>query len=81
MLHSGKKLRFEKKQRAIIKKICRVELSFLCTALFLYMIYPPMKFIKLIPQILFEICSGQNCDGRTAGQIPILYPRRLFGGG
>jgi hypothetical protein len=38
------KIKFEKKQRAISEKLCRVELSFFCTALILNMIYPPMKF-------------------------------------
>jgi hypothetical protein len=48
-----------------------VELSFLCTALLLNMIYRPMIWgFKLIPQILFEICSGQKCrtEGRTDGR-------------
>jgi hypothetical protein len=38
------KIKFEKSQRAITEKLCRVDLSFLCTAFLLNLIYPPMKF-------------------------------------
>jgi hypothetical protein len=38
------KIKFEKLQRAITQKLCRVELLFLCAALLLNDIYPPMKF-------------------------------------
>jgi hypothetical protein len=42
-LCSGQKI-ILKNNRAITEKLCRVELSFLCTALFLNEIYAPMKF-------------------------------------
>jgi hypothetical protein len=38
------KIKHEKQQRAITEKVCRVELSFLCAALLLNEIYPPMEF-------------------------------------
>jgi hypothetical protein len=37
------KIKFEKSQRAITEKLCRIELSFLCTAFLLNLIYPPIK--------------------------------------
>jgi hypothetical protein len=38
------KINFEKEQRVITKQLCRVELSFLFTALLLNEVYPPVKF-------------------------------------
>ena len=38
------KFKYEKQQRAITQKLSKQELWFLCTALSLGEIYPPMKF-------------------------------------
>ena len=38
------KIKYENKQRAITQKLSKEELWFLCTALHLDEIYPPMKF-------------------------------------
>jgi hypothetical protein len=42
-LCSGQKLILKNKKWAITQKLCRIELSFLCTALLLNEIHPPMK--------------------------------------
>ena len=40
----GTNFKYENKQRAIIKKISKQKLRFMCTALNLDEIYPPTKF-------------------------------------
>ena len=53
------KFKYENKQRAITQKLSKRELWFLCTALRLDEIYPPMKFHNRA-SIVLEICSGQK---------------------
>ena len=53
------KFKYENKQRAITQKLSKQELWFLCTALRLDEIYPPINFIT-VASIVLEICSGQR---------------------
>ena len=64
------KFKYENKQRAITKKLSKRELWFLCTALPLDEIYPPMKFHNRT-SIVLEICSGQRICR------PPTHPTRL----
>ena len=52
------KIKYEKKQRAIIQRLSKEELWFMCTALPLDEIYPPTEFHN--HSAVLEICSGQN---------------------
>ena len=52
------KIKYEKKQRAIIQRLSKEELWFMCTALPLDEIYPPTEFHN--HSTILEICSGQN---------------------
>jgi hypothetical protein len=67
MLHSGEKLSM-KNNKGNIEKICRVDLSFLCTALFLKMIYPAMKFQVDTSNTFLDMRRTKLSDGKTDGQ-------------
>ena len=58
------KIKYENEQREITQKLSKRELWFLCTALHLDKIYPPMKFHALA-SIVLEICSGQRMGDAT----------------
>ena len=54
------KFKYENKQRAITQKLSKQELRFMCTALPLDEIYPPIKNFITIASIVLEIFSGQR---------------------
>ena len=60
------KFKYKIEQRAITQKLSHAELQFLCTALLLDDIYPPMKFHDNISYTLGVMLRTKKTDGRTA---------------
>ena len=70
--------KYENNQRAINKKLNKQEISFLCTALPLDVIYPPMKFHDPSWYSL-EICSRQNSSmKKTKGNNSKIKQARVM---
>ena len=74
------KIKYENQRRAITPKIWRAELWFLCTALLLNEIYPPMKSHDCTSHtfwVMLRTKCGLRTDGRTDRQVQNNIPPLL----